>query len=76
MKEKDWNYIAKLEKAIEKKYGEEAIQNPKGNWDKEKEKEYLNQLEIVAEKQRRLDQEEAHKVDIEGFLVSKKLLNK
>ena len=68
MKEKDWNYIAKLEKAIEKKYGEETIQNPKGNWDTEKEKEYINQLEIVAEKQRRLDQEEAQKVDIEGFL--------
>ena len=28
MKEKDLNYIAGLEKAIKKKYGEEAIQNP------------------------------------------------
>ena len=76
MKEKDWNYIAKLEKAIKKQYGEEAIQNPKSNWDKEKEQEYLKQLEIVAEKERKHIQEEKQKVNIEGFLVSKKLLNK
>ena len=30
MKEKDLNKIAKIEKAIKDKYGEEAIQNPKG----------------------------------------------
>ena len=37
MKEKDLNYIAAVEKAIAKKYGSETIQNPKGNWDDEKE---------------------------------------
>ena len=29
MKNKDPNYVVKLEKAIAEKYGEEAIQNPK-----------------------------------------------
>ena len=41
---KDSDYIAKLEKAIAEKYGTETIQNPKGNWDKEKEEEYIQQL--------------------------------
>ena len=35
-KQKDWDYIAKLEKAIAEKYGDEAIANPNSNWDKEK----------------------------------------
>ena len=33
MKEKDWDYIAKVEKAIAKKYGKETVQNPKASWD-------------------------------------------
>ena len=36
MTKKDLNEIAKIEKAIKKKYGSEAIQNPKANWNKEK----------------------------------------
>ena len=44
MKEKDLDQIAKIEKAIKQKYGEEAIQNPKANWDKEKELRYLEHL--------------------------------
>ena len=44
MKEKDLNEIAKIEKAIKEKYGQEAIQNPKGSWDKEKENRYLEDL--------------------------------
>ena len=38
-KKKDWDYIARLEKAIADKYGNEAIQNPASSWDKEKEKD-------------------------------------
>ena len=37
------DYIAKLEKAITQKYGEEAAHNPKRFWDKKKEKEYIEQ---------------------------------
>lgn len=44
MNKKDLNEIAKIEKAIKEKYGEEAIQNPKGSWNKEKEIKYLEDL--------------------------------
>lgn len=44
MKEKDLNEIAKIEKAIKEKYGDEAIQNPKGSWDQDKENKYLEDL--------------------------------
>tara|TARA_B100000085_G_scaffold193893_1_gene177786 strand:+ start:6993 stop:7325 length:333 start_codon:yes stop_codon:yes gene_type:complete len=43
---KDLNEIARIEKAIKEKYGEEAIQNPKGLWTEEKEKKYLSDLKI------------------------------
>ena len=33
-----------LEQAIQKKYGDEAIQNPKKHWNREKEEDYLNQI--------------------------------
>lgn len=49
-KEKDLNQIAKVEKAIKEKYGEEAIQNPKGSWDKEKEAKYLEDLKAFHER--------------------------
>ncbi len=73
--EKDLNYIAAVEKAIAKKYGQETVQNPKGNWDDEKEKEYLQQIKEFAQKQRKIE-EGSEKVDVNGILVSKKLLNK
>ena len=41
---KDYNYIAKVEKAIAKKYGKSAILNPKSNWNSEKEKKYLSEV--------------------------------
>tara|TARA_R100000152_G_C6781599_1_gene216460 strand:+ start:6392 stop:6784 length:393 start_codon:yes stop_codon:yes gene_type:complete len=72
---KDLEYIAKLEKAIKQKYGEEAILNPKSNWDEEKEKEYLEQLKKI-DLAKRSNEEETQKVEIDGFLVSKKLINR
>ena len=39
MNKKDLNYIAGLEKAIKKKYGDEAVQNPASHWTPEKEEE-------------------------------------
>ena len=50
---KDLNEIAKIEKAIKEKYGEEAIQNPKGSWDKEKEIKYLEELKAFYETSKR-----------------------
>jgi len=75
MKEKDYEYIAKVEKAIEDKYGEEAIQHPRANWDEDKEKEYLEQIKDLQQKQRKIS-EAKDKVEVDGFLMSKKLLSK
>tara|TARA_R110002012_G_scaffold48331_4_gene125953 strand:- start:5560 stop:5946 length:387 start_codon:yes stop_codon:yes gene_type:complete len=68
-------YIAKLEKAITQKYGEEATRNPRGFWDEEKEKEYIQQSQ---EEQRKFSKlaESQDKVEQDGFLINKKLLNR
>ena len=50
MKNKDLNHIAAVEKAISEKYGEEAVINPRANWDEEKEKEYLKQMKEFYKK--------------------------
>ena len=59
MKKKDLNEIAKIEKAIKDKYGEEAIQNPKGSWDKEKEIKYLEDLKEFYKRSSRPDKRKA-----------------
>tara|TARA_R110000824_G_scaffold273952_3_gene462586 strand:+ start:422 stop:808 length:387 start_codon:yes stop_codon:yes gene_type:complete len=72
---KDLNKIATIEKAIAKKFGKEAIVNPKSGWDDEKEKEYLQQLKEFYSKQRKkADNDE--KIEEEGFLLSKNLISK
>ena len=75
MTEKDYNFIAKVEQAIGDKYGEEAIQNPKANWSEEKEKEYLEQIKKIQQKQRKIS-EAKDKIEVNGFFISKKLLSK
>jgi len=75
MKEKDLNYIAGLEKAIKKKYGEEAITNPASLWDEDKEREYLEQLKGFIEKQRKRESQ-AEPENVNGILITKKLLNR
>ena len=50
---RDLNEIAKIEKAIKEKYGEEAIQNPKGSWDQEKEAKYLEDLKAFYQRSSR-----------------------
>lgn len=72
---KDQNYVAKIEKAISEKYGEQAIVNPRSGWDKEKEEKYLQELKKVNDKHyaQEVLQE---KVEHEGVLLSKKLLMK
>jgi hypothetical protein len=72
---KDENYIVKVEQAISQKYGEETIQNPKANWDTEKEKVYLDQMKEFYKKQKKND-EANDKVEVNGIKVSKKLLNR
>ena len=69
---KDQDYIVKLEKAIAQKYGKEAIQNPVSNWDEIKEKDYLQQLKDLTDKEKVIESK-AEKVQRNGFFVSKKL---
>ena len=75
MSNKDWNKIAKIEQAISKKYGQEAVQNPKANWDDNKENDYLEQIQKLTEKEFALN-DKNEKVDVNGILIPKKLLNK
>ncbi len=72
---KDWDYIARLEKAIKKKYGIEAVANPKKTWTDEKEKEYLEDLKEFY-KQKDAHHEEVEKVEKDGFFLPKNLITK
>tara|TARA_R100000008_G_scaffold74915_1_gene53878 strand:+ start:397 stop:795 length:399 start_codon:yes stop_codon:yes gene_type:complete len=74
-KEKDWDYIARLEKAIAKKYGDLTIQNPASFWDEKKESEYLEQLKEQCKKEDKIAIKKEHK-EVDGVLVSTKLINK
>ena len=74
-KYKDPNYVAMVEKAISKKYGYDAIQNPRANWDDEKEEEYKKQLQKMLEKEDRF-QEKHEKIEVDGVFVNKKLLTR
>jgi len=73
--EKDWDYIARLEKAIKAKYGEDAILNPKSNWTEEKEQEYIEQLKEIAKKET-IRKEQTDKVEKDGFFIAKNLITK
>jgi hypothetical protein len=74
-KHEDPNYIAKLEQAIAKKYGEETIQNPRGNWDESKEEDYEGQLKKLSEKEQ-MTEEQDEMVEVDGVLLSKKLFTR
>lgn len=68
-------YLGKLEQAIKKQYGEEAVTNPRQYWTPEKEQEYQQQTKENAEKAFKIEENE-DKVEKDGFLISKKLVNK
>ena len=72
---KEPDKIARIEKAIAEKYGKETVQNPRGNWNEIKEKEYLQQSKEFYKKQYKNDQWQ-EKVDVNGIKISKKLLNR
>tara|TARA_R100000951_G_C2597909_1_gene167234 strand:- start:458 stop:865 length:408 start_codon:yes stop_codon:yes gene_type:complete len=75
MNKEQYEFILRLEKAVSEKYGKEAIADPNDNWDKDKEKDYLEQVKILSSKERKVE-ESKDKVEHDGFLISKKLLNK
>jgi len=65
--------IAAVEKAIAEKYGEQTIINPSSLWSKEKEQEYiLQQKELAAS----ADDSMNEKIEVDGVLIPKKLLNR
>ena len=75
MKQKDLNKIAKIEKAMAKKYGTETIVNPKSFWTDEKEKDYLEEVrEFYKEENKREEQKE--KIEKDGFFLPKNLITK
>jgi hypothetical protein len=67
--------VARLEKAISQKYGQEAVDNPRRFWDDDKEKEYLQQSQQEQKKFAKLAAAQ-DKVEEDGFLINKKLLTK
>jgi len=71
----DLNDIAAVEKAISKKYGDEAIVHPESNWDTAKEEEYIEQLKKIAQLELE-SPKKAPKAELNGFLLSEKLINK
>ena len=75
MKKDPLKYALHVEKAIREKYGNEAVQNPRSNWDEEKEKEYLEQIKELYKKQTS-QQNTTSKVLVDGVLIPKKLLNR
>ena len=75
MKKKDLNEIAKIEKAIAKKYGTEAVVNPKAFWTDEKEKEYLDELKEFYKKEYDYEAENK-KIEKDGFFLPKNLINR
>lgn len=73
--QKDLNYIVALEKAVKEKYGDIATMNPKHFWNEEKETEYIEQTKRALVKERN-SQDSKEKVELEGVLIPKKLINK
>tara|TARA_R100000995_G_scaffold70307_1_gene38889 strand:- start:9704 stop:10084 length:381 start_codon:yes stop_codon:yes gene_type:complete len=70
---KDLNQIAKIEKAMSKKFGEESITNPKSGWDDEKEKQYLEDLKHFYSEE---SKEAEDKINEDGFFITRNLINK
>ena len=65
--------IAGIEKAIAKKYGGEAIINPASLWNKKKEEDYIEQQRLLESQ---VDDSMNEKVEVDGVLIPKKLLNR
>ncbi len=68
MSKKNLNDIAKIEKAIKEKYGSEAIQNPKGSWNCEKEEKFLKDLKSFYSSNKR----KKETTEQEGFILKDK----
>ncbi len=72
---KDLNYIAALEKAINEKYGDETTHHPKANWTPEKEIEYLEQTKEAFAREI-VNRRSSEVVEKDGILLTRKLISK
>tara|TARA_E500000305_G_C3872186_1_gene165691 strand:+ start:62 stop:463 length:402 start_codon:yes stop_codon:yes gene_type:complete len=72
---KDLNEIARLEKAIADRWGDEAVKNPKSFWTPEKEIKHEKEIKEFYKKKFFKDSKNS-KEKYKGFLISKKLLTK
>lgn len=72
MSDKDFDYIVKVERAIQEKYGEEAIQNPRKLWNKEKEDRYLEDLKEFYSREK----EKGSKDKVGDIYISRALLER
>ena len=70
MKKLELNEVAKYEKAIKEKYGESAIKNPKSDWTKEKEQEYIKQMKQFYKKLQE-NQTSDRRDKRNGYLISR-----
>jgi hypothetical protein len=75
MNSKDPHLVVKLEKAIEKRWGAEAIENPRKHWTPEKEKKHSDEVKEFYKRKAFKDAKNS-KEKYKGFLISKKLLTK
>ena len=72
---RDPDYALKVEHAIAEKYGTETVKHPQRDWTPQKEEDYLEQLKLLNKKLDKIS-EKLEKVEVEGVLLPKKLLNK
>jgi hypothetical protein len=70
MNNKDFNYIASVEKAIADKYGKNTVQDFRNEWEEEKEHEYLRQLKERNKK--RSSCQHKHAEELQGDVIVKK----
>jgi hypothetical protein len=70
---KELDYIENVEKAIQKKYGKNAVKDPRSDWSEDKEEKYLEQKKNKQDDKKSSKRE---KMEADGFLVSRKLLNR
>ena len=50
MKKTNYDYIARVEKEISKKFGKDTIENPHAGWDEDKEEKYIEDCKIFQRK--------------------------
>ena len=71
----DLNYIAALEKAMKEQYGNKSIENPRGDWDPQKQKQLLEDSKELLKKEYAAESN-VEKIDLDGVLIPKKLINR